>query len=71
MASHGVAIRLALRMKTSLTSLLATLFLTGNALAADAPAPDWGALELLQRTIPVGEKRKFSFQQVPTSRAPS
>ncbi len=53
-------------MKTSLTSLLATLFLTGNALAADAPAPDWGALELLQRTIPVGEKRKFSFQQVPT-----
>jgi uncharacterized protein len=53
-------------MKTALTGLLATLLLNGTVLAADAPAPPWGALELLQRTIPAGEKRKFSFQEVPT-----
>ena len=53
-------------MKTSLTVLLAALLLTGTALAAETPAPAWGALELLQRTIPAGEKRKFSFQEVPT-----
>jgi predicted deacylase len=53
-------------MKTVLTALLATLLLNGTVLAADTPTPAWGDLELLQRTIPAGEKRKFSFQEVPT-----
>lgn len=53
-------------MKKSITGLLATLLISGTALAADGPAPAWGALELVQRTIPAGEKRRFSFQEVPT-----
>ncbi|MEQ1802201.1 MAG: succinylglutamate desuccinylase/aspartoacylase family protein [Gammaproteobacteria bacterium] len=53
-------------MKNSCAVLLATLLLARAALAAEAPAPAWGALELLQRTIPAGEKRKFSFQEVQT-----
>ena len=53
-------------MQTALNVLLATVLVAGNALAAAAPATPWGALELLQRTIPAGEKRKFSFQEVPT-----
>ncbi len=53
-------------MRTARNILLATVLVAGNAMAATAPATTWGALELLQRTIPAGEKRKFSFQEVPT-----
>lgn len=53
-------------MTRSITALLVLLLVTGTAPAADEQAPAWGALELLQRTIHPGEKRKFSFQEAPT-----
>jgi len=53
-------------MKTSSALFLTALLLGQTALGADGPARAWGSLDLLQRTIPAGEKRKFSFQDVPT-----
>lgn len=53
-------------MKSFFAAFMAALLLAGTAQAADAPGITWSALELLQRTIPVGEKRKFSFQEVQT-----
>lgn len=53
-------------MKTSSALFLTALLLGQTALGADGPPRAWGSLDLLQRTIPAGEKRKFSFQDVPT-----
>ncbi|MEO7386992.1 MAG: succinylglutamate desuccinylase/aspartoacylase family protein [Gammaproteobacteria bacterium] len=53
-------------MNSSRTLLLSLLALVQPAWAADPPSPAWGPLELLERTINPGEKRKFSFQEVPT-----
>lgn len=53
-------------MKSFLGALLTTLLLAGAVHAADVPATGWGALDLLDRSIPAGEKRKFSYQSSPT-----
>jgi len=53
-------------MQTVFTSVLAALLLAQPAIAAAPAEPAWADLELLQRTIAVGQKRKFSFQEVPT-----
>jgi predicted deacylase len=45
----------------ALAMILALAVLAPAARAADAPA-SWGPLRLLEREIPVGEKRKFSYQ---------
>ncbi len=48
-------------MRTPAVALIA-LLLAGAAPGADAPARAWGPLQLLERAIAPGEKRKFSYQ---------
>lgn len=49
-----------MRLRT-LIALFSALAATAAAVAAPQPAPDWGPLVLLERSIAPGEKRKFSY----------
>jgi predicted deacylase len=59
--TQGPALRVTRALVSALAVALPALCQVSTAVAADPPA-GWGPLRLLEREIPAGEKRKFSYQ---------